>query len=110
MASIDFDTEIAMNKYLDHIRGEYCAWNTNETEVGARMRDEFIREVRYEVGNKYIKVISRNSVHSFIVIKAGKFPVGSVLKAASWAAPATNFARANIYDGNFMNIRWTGAV
>jgi hypothetical protein len=77
------------------------------------MRENFIKCLRYEVGNKYIKIISgrahSTSVHSFIVLKPGKFPVGSVLKAASWAAPATNFVRANIFDGNFMRITWTGA-
>lgn len=107
--ALDFDTEIALNKYMDHIRGNYCGWNTKETAIASDMRESFIKSVRYEVGNKYIKVISGSGVHSFIVLKAGKFSVGSVLKAASWAAPATNFVRANIFDGNFMNISWTGA-
>lgn len=107
--ALDFDTELAVNKYMDHIRGDYCGWNKNETAVGADMREKFIKSVRYEVGSKYIKVISGTSVHSFIVLTPGKFAVGSVLKAASWAAPATNFVRANIFDGNFMRITWTGA-
>jgi deoxyadenosine/deoxycytidine kinase len=33
---------------------------------------------------------------------------GDILMAKSWAAPATNFARGNIFED--YTIRWTGAV
>ncbi len=40
------------------------------------------------------------NLKSFIVNKADKFPLGAVLKSASWKAPATNFARANLLDAS----------
>ena len=38
------------------------------------------------------------------------FVKGDMLMAASWKAPATNFARGNIFDENLegSQIRWTG--
>lgn len=103
------DFHFAIEAYLQHIMGDYCAWNTNETEIGAQMRDDFIVNVRVEIGNKYAKVITKNSVHSFIVLReGGKWKKGDILKAASWAAPATNFARGNVLTKNYGNTTWTG--
>lgn len=105
----DFDT--ALDSYLLHIKSDYCGWNVDQTEVAARMRDEFFNSVRVDKGSKYLKVVTRTSVHSFIVLKAdAKFKVGDILKAASWRAPATNFSRGNILEGDFGRIRWTGAI
>jgi hypothetical protein len=50
-------------------------------------------------------------VHSFIVLKNdGKFRKGDILKAASWAAPATNFVRGNVLDKKYANATWTGII
>jgi hypothetical protein len=38
-----------------------------------------------------------------------KFKKGTILKAASWAAPAKNYGRGNILDGNY-DVRWTGVA
>jgi hypothetical protein len=35
---------------------------------------------------------------------------GDILKCASWKAPALNFIRGNILEGNYGNCRWTGAM
>jgi hypothetical protein len=39
-----------------------------------------------------------------------KFKKGDILMAASWNAPARNFARGNVLDKTFDRVRWTGAM
>lgn len=73
------------------------------------MFNEFKSKIRVDEGSKFIKVVTNNSVHSFIVKNdMGKFKRGDILKAASWRAPAKNFSRGNVLTGNFSNVRWTG--
>lgn len=105
--------ESAIEKYLDHIRCDYSKWmvrSGSENPIRADMINKFNAGVRYEVGPKYIKVITGTSVHSFIVngLK-GKFALGSILKAASWRSPATNFRRGSVLTETFSRITWTGA-
>ena len=74
------------------------------------MQSEYANAWQVKEGPKYIKLISKNMVHSFIVKKAFKhFKVGDVLKAASWAAPALNQPRGNVLDGNY-HMQWTGPL
>ena len=92
--------DLGMQEYADHLRSSYGSEPENYT-------------VDFEVGSKYIKVISvcrgSRSSHSFIVVKPdSKFKFGDILKAASWKAPAKNFARGNVLEGNFKSIRWCG--
>jgi Ni,Fe-hydrogenase III large subunit len=62
-------------------------------------------------GRNYIKLIQdnngRQSVVGFVVKKSPKaidnktnesFKVGDMLMAKSWSAPATNFARGNVFE------------
>lgn len=99
-----------MDEYLELIKKDYAGFQTPITKFRQEMIDIFNASIRYEVGSKYIKVITENSVHSFIVRnKTDKFKPGDILKAASWKAPAKNFARGNIFDKTFDRIRWTGA-
>ena len=73
------------------------------------MQKEFAESIEIREGKKYYKVTSHRCVHSFIVKQDdAKFSKGDILKAASWAAPATNFARGNILED--FEIRWTGAL
>ena len=112
----DFDTQL--QAYLDHICAHYEEWqeicakpDPLSVAVRKQMTDEFVGSVKVERGSKYIKVIANRSVHSFIVAKdTPKFPAGTILKAASWKAPATNFARGNILCGDFSRVTWTGAA
>ena len=99
--------------YLDFIMDDYVDW-CGQANIGSPQ----MKETKFfvEEGQKYIKVVhakmgGQHSVHSFIVKKATKkFAVGDVLKAASWKAPATNFARASVFDTDSFvgRIRWSG--
>lgn len=95
--------------YLEYIKQDYMNWSPRGTPIREKMIEEFCDKVRYEVGNKYIKVIAGSSVHSFIVRQDdGKFKAGDILKAASWRSPAKNFVRGNIFAKTFDRVRWTG--
>lgn len=101
-----------LTPYFDRIIADYKAFSVGweKDNIRGKMVEEFIAGLTYEVGNKYIKIITGSSVHSFIVRnKTDKFKPGDILKAASWKAPAKNFARGNIYDKTFDRVRWTGA-
>lgn len=109
--------EAALEKYLESIKANYRAFSAIrkdldpiQQKIVADMIEEFESTLRVDEGNKYLKVVCRNSVHSFILTKDdGKFRKGDVLKAASWAAPARNFVRGNILDGT-ANPTWTGVA
>lgn len=110
-----FDTkmETALENLKAEIVSNYENWqnasNKTRTEVQARMLDEFINGIRFDVGNKYIKVVTGSSVWGFIIKgKDAKFQAGDILKAASWAAPARNKARGNVLTGDLSKVRWTG--
>lgn len=100
--------------YAEHIATDYVKW------WGDRVKEKHVQEmilergIQYQVGSSYIKIVeTRNGVvervHSFIVNKAGKFPLGTILKAASFKAPATNFGRGSLLDRQTWNrVTWTG--
>lgn len=82
--------------------------NSARKEFAQEQVAKFINTTRVEKGRNYIKVAADGSVKFFVVAKPTKgFKVGDILKAASWRAPATNYARGNVCDGNF-NLTWTG--
>jgi len=101
----DYDFDMAIHHYADHLVADY---NKNGFTHG-RYSVEFKR------GSKFLKVISAHgdgyrSVHSFICVKAhDKFKFGDILKAASWAQPAKNFARGSVLDtDSYKTHRWAG--
>lgn len=108
-----------LDAYVDHILNDYKVWmnlENREDDIAKQVALEMINRFKIEVeqGSKYLKIVHNNgtqrSVHSFICRKDnGKFKTGDILKAAGWAAPAKNFARGNILEGNWSNVRWTGA-
>jgi hypothetical protein len=113
--NIASDMENAIKKYIAHIKADYANWG-ERTEIRNRMIEEFDAGCVYEIHRKFIKVITgkaggNTSVHSFIVLADdGKFKRGDILMAASWRAPAKNFARGNILTGKFeRRVTWTGA-
>ena len=80
--------------------GEFC-------NINREMIEEFEDSLYVKRGSKYTKVINGGSVWGFIVnADNDRFKAGDILKAASWASPAVNAARGNIFDG--YDIEWTG--
>jgi len=80
-----------------------------------RMYYEFATTLEEKKGSKYIKIETGCSVWGFIVNTENdkKFKYGDILKAASWRAPARNFARGNVIDDSVEKlrketVRWTG--
>jgi predicted regulator of Ras-like GTPase activity (Roadblock/LC7/MglB family) len=107
-----------MESALDRVRAamivdynRFMCADPREAHVD-EMREEFAAAIIYEVGNKYIKISKGGSVHSFVVNtdKDKKFAYGDILKTASWAAPARNFKRGNIFETENIEkvITWTG--
>ena len=106
----------AIKILIEAIKEDYRTWGSNRAAmsdtqdiVRAKMIQEFNEQISYTVGKKYIKIIQRNSVWGFVVnCEDDKlFQDGDVLMAASWAAPARNFPRANIFKE--YQVRWAGA-
>ncbi len=104
-----------LNQYAQHIKEDYRKW------WGSRASEPHVQQmiaefgIDFEPGSKYIKVVKTKngvveSVHSFICNKDGKFPKGSILKSASFKAPATNFIRAQIDKPDTWagRVVWTG--
>ena len=109
-----------LNNYIEKIKQDYIGWrgaSKNDT-VKQNMDKEFCEGIETSAGKKFIKVTTRHgvqkSVHSFIVktdfttSKGVRFKQGDILKAASWANPALNAPRGNIF-GDYI-VKWTGAL
>jgi hypothetical protein len=100
----NYDFDMALYKYADHLTANY---NSTGSTGGY--------SISYVKGRKFLKVVMTSwnspSVHSFICIKEHDgWKYGDILKAASWAQPAKNFARGNVLNtDSYKNHRWTGA-
>jgi hypothetical protein len=82
----------------------------NEFCDNKNMQEEFANSWSVKEGQKFIKLVAKHSVHSFIVKKDFKhFKSGDVLKPAGWAKPALNQARGNVLEGNYP-MCWTGPL
>ena len=107
-------TNTMIENFLTAIGDDYARWTgAGDSKYADTVdaRNAYFREkLEFSVGKKYIKIISDRAVHSFIVIAHDKkFPIGTILKAAGWQAPARNFARGNVITENYNNVAWTGA-
>ena len=98
--------EEGINNLIDGMITDYNKWTDNE-----RMQAEFANGFDVRKGQKYIKVINRNGVTSFIVNTTEDkiFEYGDILKPAGWNAPARNAPRGNVLEGNYQ-IQWTGPL
>jgi hypothetical protein len=105
---LDSAVETAANalvkSYVDY-NNKYC--KDPEYAKGAIKR--YADSVKIQKGKKFYKVISDGSVRFFVVAEpTAGFEVGDILKPASAAAPAKNFARGNVFN-DLSRIYWTGA-
>jgi len=115
-----------IEKVLDVMKADYFEWtvtrnklyyseNFNE-EDALKGCEEFNKGLTVTEGSRYFRIISNRhgQLHCMgFIVKDGhkKFKEGDLLHAASWAAPARNFARGNLYDDSFKTagrVRWTG--
>ena len=116
-----------VNTMVDLAKEDYKKWSDlssrydGDSESRRRIKDEMIEDynngITYHKGTKYIKVVNGKSngqlsVWGFVVATHNdkKFRFGDILKAGGWAAPARNFSRGNVLDGDFRGVRWTGAL
>ena len=96
------------------IKADYINWTTagGTKELSGYFADKvanFEDKISVKYGQKYIKIISDNSVWGFVVSTDDhpKFKKGDILKAAGRNQPAMNKARGNVLDGGY-SIAWTG--
>lgn len=121
MKLTDFDTAIEV--LIEAIRTSYRDFtdrgaiakmhrgngNGEFSNINCEMIEEFEDALSVKRGSKYTKIIKGGSVWGFVVNEdSDRFKAGDILKAASWAAPALNQARGNIFDG--YQIEWTGPL
>jgi hypothetical protein len=76
----------AMNALLEAIKKDYLSLGCEG--VRAEMVEKFNETISYTIGDEL-------------------FQDGDILKAASWAAPARNFPRGNVFKE--YRVSWTGA-
>jgi hypothetical protein len=106
----------ALDTLMGAIKEDYTRWTSvggkkEFSEWNLKMIAEFNDSLSYTVGKKYIKVVTKGSVWGFVVNTDNdkKFPKGTILKAAGWAAPARNFSRGNVLEGGY-TVMWTGTA
>jgi hypothetical protein len=102
--AVNPDLAVALIGYKDAILADYAKFADSLEYT----KNDF--GVEFAEGSKYVKIVSvsaggSRSVHSFV-----EKSTGDILKAASWAAPARNFTRGNVYitSSYEKRVRWTG--
>jgi len=113
------ENDLFLDRYLSKIVKDFEGWAERSsksvskewyTDPAPRIK-EFSDELEAKFGNKYIKILSGGSAHSFVVNTDNdkKFKKGDILMAASWSTPARNKPRGNIFDDTY-TVRWTGTI
>ena len=110
---ITSDIQAGIDKIIEIANADYEQFMPpSKSEITARMNEEFKASWDVRPGQKYIKLVSKSSVWGFIVnTDTDKtFKRGDILKAACFNAPARNFRRGNVLEGDFSGVRWTSAL
>lgn len=102
--------EQALNNLLESMKASFAEKFGDRGDHSSEFVKNWCDGVGYEKGRKYYKIIhglnSQPTVWGFVVAEDGeKFKAGDILMAKSWSAPATNFARGNIFGdfkGNYI--------
>ena len=116
-----------IEKVLDVMKADYYEWTVtrNKLHYPENFDDEeaaiadcaaFNKGLNVTEGSRYFRIVSNRHGQLHVIgfiVKEGhkKFKEGDLLHAASWSAPARNFARGNLYDDSFKtsgHVRWTG--
>ena len=101
----------ALNELHRAIVTDFASFDSRGDHSNPDRVVEFAEGIAFEEGRKYIKVTKKLGTQTMVwgfIMKEDdkKFKKGDILKAASWAAPARNKARGNIFET--YNIQWTG--
>ena len=108
-AERNFEVEDKVCVLIDNLKDNYETWAIS-CGIGQEQVYRFNTSFDVRPGNKYIKIINSGSVWGFICLYDDhKFKRGDILKAASFNAPARNFARGNLFKLDSYNAVWTGA-
>ena len=104
---MNYDDGLAL--VLETMREDYMRFSS---------RNDYCPVFEVRPGRNYDKIVkvdvaprSGKCVVGFVVRKdTKKFAAGDMLKASSWNAPATNFARGSVFDAESIKrcVRWTG--
>ncbi len=112
----DMDMIVGLDKLSAKINADFAKFvaNTGLDAIDYNHQKERIRkfnsELQYTVGKKYIKFMSGNSCWGFVMLENDKkFMRGDILKPSTHKAPARNFARGNILNGDWSGVRWESA-
>lgn len=116
---MDGDREMynALTEYLTLLYKKNEAWLVALYQKNPERGREVINKVAFEtvIGRNYVHVIRNDGgsrcSHSWVVLKdTKKFKRGTILKSATWKAPATNFGRGDIFEPKTYLERadWTG--
>ena len=98
----------AIEKLMTAIKDDYRAHMGSDWHRYVSI-ERFEDGLTFKEGRKYIKIIERGSAWGFIVKgEDEKFKAGDILKSASWATPARNAARGNVFED--YTIQWTGPL
>ena len=113
------ENDLFLDRYLSKIKEDFKGFAESSSKAVSKewysdpapRIKEFSDELEAKFGNKYIKILSGGSAHSFVVNtdNDSKFKKGDILMAASWSTPARNKPRGNIFDDNY-TVRWTGTI
>ena len=98
-----------LSQYTEAIKADYSKWS-DQANINPVMKREFEQSVGLDFGRKYVKIMVKGTVHSFVVLEnTKKFAKGDILKAATFSSPSTNFARGNVFTLDESKVQWTGA-